>query len=126
MNMDKNRPDFKTIDEYIAAQAPETREVLQKLREVIHEAVPEATEKISYQMPTFYLNGNLVHFAVFKKHYGFYPTSSGAEAFKEELSAYESSIGSVQFPKNKPVPYDLVKRITIYRAEHNRNLPKRK
>ena len=124
--MDRSKPDFKTIDEYIADQAPETREVLQKLREAIHEAVPEATEKISYQMPTFFLNGNLVHFAVFKKHYGFYPTSSGAEAFKAELSVYESSIGSVQFPKNKPVPFDLVKRIAIFRAEHNRSLPKRK
>ena len=123
--MDKSRPDFKTIDEYIAAQPPETHEVLRKMRAVILEAVPEATEKITYQMPTFYLNGNLVHFAAFKNHYGFYPTSSGTEAFKAELSAYKYSIGAVQFPKNKPVPYDLVKRIAVFRAEHNRSLPKR-
>ncbi len=86
---------------------------------MIKEAAPEATEKISYQMPTFYLHGNLVHFAAYKKHIGFYPSPSGIEAFKEEISSYKWAKGSVQFPLDKPIPYELIRKITIYRVKEN-------
>jgi len=89
------------------------------MRRTIRKAAPEATEAISYQIPTFKLNGNLVHFAAFKNHVGFFPTSSGIAAFKKELSPYKGSKGSVQFPKDKPIPYDLVKRITEFRVKEN-------
>ena len=86
---------------------------------MIKEAAPEATEKISYQMPTFYLHGNLVHFAAYKKHIGFYLSPSGIEAFKEEISSYKWAKGSVQFPLDKPIPYELIRKITIYRVKEN-------
>ena len=86
---------------------------------MIKEAAPEATEKISYQMPTFYLHGNLVHFAAYKEHIGFYLSPSGIEAFKEEISSYKWAKGSVQFPLDKPIPYDLIRRITAYRVAEN-------
>ncbi|MNE92324.1 hypothetical protein D3C80_1900350 [compost metagenome] len=107
------------MDEYIEQAAPEVRELLQEIRNVIHEAAPEATEKISYQMPTFDLYGNLVHFAAFKKHIGFYPAPRGIEAFKEELSVYKGAKGSVQFPLDQPMPYDLISRIVKFRAAEN-------
>jgi uncharacterized protein YdhG (YjbR/CyaY superfamily) len=110
---------FKTIDEYIATFPPETQERLQQMRRTIHEAAPQAAEAISYQMPTFKLNGNLVHFAAFKHHIGFYPIPSGIEAFKEELSPYKTSKGAVQFPLNKPLPLGLVKKIVKYRVKQN-------
>jgi uncharacterized protein YdhG (YjbR/CyaY superfamily) len=108
-----------TIDEYIANAAEEDRETLMELRRVIHEAAPDATEKISYQMPTFYLHGNLVHFAAFKGHFGFYPAPTGIEAFQEELSKYKGSKGAIQFPKDKPLPYELIVRIVKFRVEEN-------
>lgn len=108
-----------TIDEYIAAFPSEVQERLQAMRATIHAAAPEATEKISYQMPTFYLHGNLVHFAAFKNHIGFYPVPSGIEAFREELSAYPQGKGSVQFPFDRPLPLDLVSRIVKFRVEEN-------
>lgn len=111
---------MQTIDDYIAQCPEDVQKVLQELRKVIHAAAPDAEEKISYQMPTFYLNGNLVHFAAYKNHIGFYPTPSGIEHFKEELSAYAGAKGSVQFPLSEPVPFDLVARITTFRAEENR------
>jgi len=89
------------------------------MRRTIRRAAPEAEEAISYQIPTFKLNGNLVHFAAFKKHIGFYPTPTGIEAFKKELSPYEGAKGSVQFPIGKPIPYDLVKKIVIFRRKEN-------
>ncbi|MDF2906130.1 MAG: hypothetical protein K0R34_1451 [Herbinix sp.] len=113
--------EFKTIDEYIATFQPEVQTILNNIREIIREVVPEATEKISYQMPTFYLDGNLVHFAAFQKHIGFYPTPSGIDAFQEELSKYKGAKGSVQFPLNQPIPYDLIRRIVLYRLEEARN-----
>ena len=85
----------------------------------IREAAPEAREAISYRMPTFKLNGNLVHFAAFKNHIGFYPTPSGIEQFKKELSLYKWAKGSVQFPLDKPIPFDLVKKIVIFRVKEN-------
>ncbi|AIQ46319.1 hypothetical protein R70723_10855 [Paenibacillus sp. FSL R7-0273] len=117
--MDANKVTYESIDDYIGQAAPEVRELLQNIRKVIHEAAPEATEKISYQMPTFYLHGNLVHYAAFKKHIGFYPAPQGIEAFKDELSVYKGAKGSVQFPLDQPMPYDLITRIVKYRAAEN-------
>ncbi|MBP3963037.1 iron chaperone [Paenibacillus lignilyticus] len=110
---------INTIDDYIAQFTGETKEILNKLRELIHDCAPEATEKISYQMPTFALNGNLVHFAAFEKHIGFYPTPSGIERFQEELSPYKTAKGSVQFPINKPIPFDLIKKMVKFRVSEN-------
>ena len=91
------------------------------MRQTIRKAAPEAEEAIAYHMPTFKLNGkNLVHFAAFKNHIGFYPTPSGIEAFIKELSSYKGAKGSVQFPLDKPIPYDLVKKIVIFRVKENR------
>ena len=97
------------------------------MRQTIRDAAPGAVEAISYQMPTFKLNGrNLVHFAAFKSHIGFYPIPSGIEAFKEELSPYKQGKGSVQFPLDKPIPYDLVERIVKYRVKENLEMKKSK
>ena len=108
-----------TIDEYIAAFPAEVQEILQKIRQTIRQAAPEAKETIKYRMPTFTLNGNLVFFAAFKKHIGFYPIPTGIEAFQEELSAYEMGKGSVQFPIDQPIPYDLISRIVQFRVQEN-------
>ena len=124
-SMEKNLT-FQTIDEYISQFPDDIQVILQKIRSIIKEAAPEASEKISYQMPTFYLHGNLVHFAAFKSHIGFYPVPSGIEKFKEELSQYKGAKGSVQFPLNKPIPFDLIRRITLFRVEENTNLAKTK
>ncbi|MDD4923212.1 MAG: DUF1801 domain-containing protein [Dehalococcoidales bacterium] len=108
---------YATIDEYIASFPANIQSILQQMRQTIHEAAPEAMEAISYQMPTFKLNGNLVHFAAFKNHIGFYPTPSGIEKFKTELSQYKWSKGAVQFPLDKPLPFDLVKKIVAFRVQ---------
>ncbi len=123
--MEKNAT-YSTIDEYIAEFPLEIQQILQQIRTVIKEAAPQATEKISYQMPTFFLKGNLVHFAAFKSHIGFYPVPSGIEKFKEELSQYKGGKGSVQFPLDEPIPYDLIRRITLFRVEENLELAKKK
>jgi uncharacterized protein YdhG (YjbR/CyaY superfamily) len=107
------------IDSYIAAFSPDVQEILQRIRQTIHEAAPEAQETISYQMPTFTLHGNLVHFAAFKKHIGFYPVPSGIEAFQAELAVYKQGKGSVQFPLDQPMPYDLIRRIVAFRVQEN-------
>ena len=117
--MEGKKSNYSNIDEYIAQCPQEVQPVLTRLRAVIHEAAPGAVEKISYQMPTFYLNGNLVHFAAFEHHLGFYPTPSGIEHFKDEISAYKSSKGAVQFPLDQPIPYELVGRIVKFRVEEN-------
>ena len=117
--MDATKEQFKTIDEYIKTFPEDVQSILEKMRQTIRKAAPEAEEAISYQIPTFKLNGNLVHFAAFKNHIGFYPTSSGIEAFKKELSPYKGAKGSVQFPIEKPIPYDLVKKIVIFRMKEN-------
>ncbi len=109
----------ETIDEYISQFPEDIQITLEKIRKNIHEAVPEASEKISYGMPTFYLNGNLVHFAAFKKHIGFYPTASGIEKFKDKLKDYKTSKGTVQFPFNTEIPYDLIKEIVDFRVGEN-------
>src|SRR2546426_1403112 len=103
------------------ASSKDVQGILQRLRLTIRKAAPEAVETISYQMPTFKLNGKgLVYFAAFKNHIGFYPIPSGIEAFKKELSRYKQGKGSVQFPIDKPIPYDLVRRIVRFRAKENR------
>lgn len=111
--------EFGAVDEYIAGFSGRTRELLQELRAAIRAAAPLATEKISYRMPTFFLEGNLVHFAAFKEHIGFYPTPSGVEGFEAELARYKSGKGSVQFPLDEPLPLDLVRRIVGRRVEEN-------
>ena len=117
--MDSSKSGLTTIDEYIAGFPEEIQQKLREMRRVIHETAPEATEKISYQMPTFYLNGNLVHFAAFKNHIGFYPAPTGLDAFKDEIAQYPNSKGAVQFPLDKPIPFDLVRRIVEFRKEEN-------
>lgn len=117
-----------SIDEYIAGCPPGVQEVLNKIRSTIKKAAPGAAETINYQIPTFILNGNLVHFAAFKNHIGFYPTPSGMTAFAKELSAYKGAKGSVQFPLDEPIPYDLIARIVRFRVEENiqKQKPKKK
>lgn len=110
----------ESIDAYIAGFPQEMQEILQGVREAIRKAAPDAEETIKYQIPTFFLNGNLVHFAAFKNHIGFYPTPSGMEKFKKELAAYVGAKGSVQFPLVKPVPLGLISKITKFRAEEAR------
>ncbi|MFL0246111.1 iron chaperone [Candidatus Clostridium stratigraminis] len=113
------QPICKTIDEYISLFPHEIQEKLKNIRKVIKEAAPGAEEVISYQMPAFKFHGILVYFAVFKKHIGFYPTSSGITAFKDELSKYKGGKGSVQFPLDEPIPYELISRIVKFRVNEN-------
>ncbi|MGG2027756.1 DUF1801 domain-containing protein [Gottfriedia sp. S16(2024)] len=113
--MENTKKTSETIDEYILQFQPDVQEKLQALRKTVKEVVPNAVERISYQMPTFALNKNLVHFAAFKHHIGFYPGASGIAAFKQELSVYKGAKGSVQFPLNDPLPFDLIKKIVKYR-----------
>lgn len=117
--MQTEQTEPKNIDEYIAGFPKEVQEILEKVRLTIREAAPEAEETINYAIPTFTLNGNLVHFAAFRRHIGFYPTPSGMEKFKHELSFYEGAKGSVKFPLDKPIPYELISRIVKFRAEEN-------
>jgi len=114
-----NRTTSNAIDKYIAAFPEEVQALLEKVRATIQKAAPEAEETINYGIPTFTLKGNLVHFAGFKKHIGFYPTPSGIEKFKKELSIYEGAKGSVQFPLDKPIPYALIEKITKFRVKEN-------
>jgi uncharacterized protein YdhG (YjbR/CyaY superfamily) len=111
----------KTIDEYITQFPVDVQLILQRLRGVIKETAPSAVEKISYQMPGFYLKGMLVWFAGHKNHIGFYPTAEGIEAFKTELTPYKFSKGAVQFPIDQPIPYDLIRKIVLHRVEKNLN-----
>ncbi len=117
MQANHNRP--TTIDEYIAQFPQQIQLILQKVRASIREVAPTATERISYGMPGFYLNGMLVWFAGHKEYIGFYPTGEGIEVFKGELTPYKFSKGAVQFPLDKPIPYDLIRKITRYKAEAN-------
>lgn len=117
--MNSTKSTFTNIDEYIAGFSEETQVLLQSMRQTIRNAAPEANEKISYMMPTFDLHGNLVHFAAYKNHIGFYPAPSGIKEFEEELKPYIAGKGSLNFPINKPLPLDLVSRITRFRVTQN-------
>jgi uncharacterized protein YdhG (YjbR/CyaY superfamily) len=107
------------MDEYISQFPKNIRYILEDLRRLIKESAPEAEETINYGIPTFKLNGNLVHFAAFKNHIGFYPTPSAVVAFKKELVPFKQAKGSVQFPLDKPIPFDLVKKIVKFRVKEN-------
>jgi uncharacterized protein YdhG (YjbR/CyaY superfamily) len=109
----------KTIDAYIAGFPEDVQDILKKMRRIIGDAAPDAREAIKYQIPTFVLGGNLVHFAAFENHIGFYPTPSGIEQFKDDLSSYKSARGSVQFPLDSPIPYNLIRRIVKFRVKEN-------
>jgi uncharacterized protein YdhG (YjbR/CyaY superfamily) len=117
--MQDAKSEITSIDAYIAGFPPDIQERLQAVRRTIHEAAPDAVERIAYQMPTFSLHGNLVHFAAFKNHIGFYPAPTGIEAFAEELARYEGSKGAIRFPLDEPLPLDLIRRIVEYRAAEN-------
>jgi uncharacterized protein YdhG (YjbR/CyaY superfamily) len=109
----------KNIDEYIAGFPKDMQEILEKIRMTIRKAAPDAEETIKYQIPTFTLKGNLVHFAAYKKHIGFYPAPTGTEKFKKELSVYQGAKGSVRFPLDKPIPFDLISKIVKFRVKEN-------
>jgi len=118
------KPRTETIDDYIYSFPEDIQVILSKIRQIIHKSAPDAVEAMSYQMPTLRLNGNLVHFAAFKNHIGFYPTPSGTAAFQKELSPYKSGKGSIQFPLDKPIPYDLIEKIVLFRVKENRQKKK--
>ena len=117
--MEDNKVKFNSIDEYIGLYPSEIQDILTTLRKVIKESAPEATEKISYQMPTFAMHGNLVHFAAYKNHIGFYPAASGVAAFTDKLVEYKTSKGAIQFPIDKPLPYELIREIVQFRVDEN-------
>lgn len=110
---------IQTIDEYICTFPDNIQKILEKIRQAIKDAAPDAEETISYQIPTFKFHGNLVHFGAFKNHIGFYPTPDGLEKFKKEFSVFKSSKGAVQFPIDKPIPLQLVGKVVRYRVKEN-------
>jgi len=110
---------IESVDDYINGFPPDVQKILKEIRRTIKKAAPNATEAISYQIPTFKLNGNLVHFAAFKNHIGFYPGSKAINDFKKEITSYKSSKGAVQFPFDKPTPLSLIKKIVDYRVKTN-------
>ena len=116
----------RDIDEYIAGSRPDVREILEKIRRAIRNAAPRAEETIKYGMPTFVLEGNLVHFAAFKKHIGFFPPVKGDEELKKQVSSYAGPKGNLQFPLDAPIPYALIARIVKLRVKHNRERGRRK
>ncbi len=111
------KTDFKTIDEYIASFPQDVQIILQQVRQAVREAAPKAEETISYQMPAYRQNGILVYFAAFKHHIGFFPTSLGVEAFKDQLKTYKTSKGTIQFPLNQSMPLELIKEIVRFRVK---------
>lgn len=120
--MASTKPRISPIDEYISQFPKEIHSILERLRKTIKESAPNTEETISYRMPTFDMNGkHLVHFAVFKNHIGFFPTPSAIIAFKNELSEYNTSKGTIQFPIDKPIPFNLIKKIVIFRVEENKS-----
>jgi uncharacterized protein YdhG (YjbR/CyaY superfamily) len=117
--MDEKGSRLSTVDEYISQFPEDIQDILQKIRAVIKQSAPGITERISYQMPGFYLNGMVAWFAVHKNHLGFYPKGSGIDAFKTELSGYKFSKGAVQFPLNQSIPYELISKMVRYNAAEN-------
>ena len=124
--MENKRSDYNSIDEYIGTFPKEVQEILKKMLAVVKEAAPDAEERISYRMPTFSQKGNLVHFAAYKKHIGFYPKPSGIQAFQNELSAYEGAKGAVKFPIDEPLPYTLIGKIVRFRVTENTRIAEEK
>ena len=124
--MESNQAGYSSIDEYIATFPPEIQQILHALRATIKAAAPEAEEKISYQMPTFAQKGNLVHFAAYNDHIGFYPAPTGIDAFQDEISPYRSGKGTLRFPLDQPLPLDLVSKIVKYRVAENLKKAKEK
>lgn len=118
----------KNIDDYIARFSPEVQKILKQIRTIIRETAPGAEETIKYRMPTFVLNENLVHFAAYQNHVGFYPTPSGIEKFKDDLSTYKHAKGSVQFPISKPMPLKLIRKMVAFRVKeiHAKQFAKKK
>ena len=117
--MENQQTRFGAIDEYIAAFPEDVQTLLQIVRGAIHAAAPDAVERISYGMPAFAQEGALVYFAALKNHIGLYPTPSGIAAFQQEIAAYESSKGAVKFPKDQPMPLDLITKIVQFRVTEN-------
>lgn len=117
--MDASKATLTSIDQYIAQFPDDIQQLLTQMRETIRAAAPDAIEKISYQMPAFYYHGNLVYFAAFKHHIGFYPTASGTAAFQAELTGYKTSKGAIQFPFDRPLPLGLVSRIVAFRVSES-------
>jgi uncharacterized protein YdhG (YjbR/CyaY superfamily) len=124
MKIKQNAP--QNIDEYVAGFPTDVQKILQKIRMTIRKAAPTAEEAIKYQIPTFTMNGNLVHFAAFKEHIGFYPAPTGIEKFKKEVSIYGSGKGTLKFPLDKPIPYELISKIVKFRVEENLSRAKSK
>ncbi len=124
--MESNKNVSRAIDEYISQFSPDIQEKLKTLRKVIKEAAPEAEEKISYRMPAYHLNGPLVYFAAFKDHISVFPTGSPMEGFSEDLSGYRTAKGTLQFPLDKPMPYDLIWKIVKFRVAENLKKPRAK
>jgi len=108
---------YNTIDEYISEFPEDVQNILQQIRETIRKAAPKAEEVISYQMPAFKQNKVLIYFAAFKNHIGFFPTSNPIKVFRTELSNYKTSKGTIQFPLNQKIPFDLITRITKFRLK---------
>jgi uncharacterized protein YdhG (YjbR/CyaY superfamily) len=119
--MDGKKVNPTTIDEYIAQFPEDIQRILVRLRQVVKESAPDAVEKISYNMPGYFLNGSLIWFSVWKHHIGFYPRTPEMDASIEGLSAYKGTKGSVHFPLDQPMPYDLIARIVKFRVAENQN-----
>jgi uncharacterized protein YdhG (YjbR/CyaY superfamily) len=117
VTMEQETKSPQTVDDYIAGFPAEIQSILQQIRSIIRETVPDAEEVINYQMPTYRLQGNLVHFAAFKSHIGFYPTPTGVEAFMDELAPYQHAKGSIRFPFDQPIPYALIRKIVAFRVK---------
>lgn len=116
---DQKKKTASTPDEFIALFAPDVQEILQKIRQVIQENAPQATQKMGYGVPGFYFKGPLVYYAAFTSHVGIYPGSEAIEVFKDDLAGYKTAKGTIQFPLDKPIPYDLIARIVRFRVEQN-------
>ena len=124
--MKTDESNSKDVDDFIAKYPTDVQKILRKIRAIIRELAPDAHEKLGYGIPTFTLNGNLVHYSALTNHIGFYPTPSGIEKFRKQLSKYEGAKGSVQFPLDQPIPYDLIRKITEFRVKEQRAKSRKK
>jgi uncharacterized protein YdhG (YjbR/CyaY superfamily) len=118
--------EYTDINAFVAEFPEEVQKILEKVRATIQKAAPEAKEAIKYGMPTFVLNGNLVHFAAYKNHIGFYPAPTGIDAFMDELAIYRTGKGTIQFPIDKPIPFDLITKVVKFRVAENLKKGKKK